>query len=136
MVFPAPGVAQTPKIGDFRPAQKSCILNPNVDGGPGCTPGPRVYPGAPMGTGRTPGYIWGPRVYPSREPVPPGRAARKHEGVPDEVQDRRPADGTNDNRLVFKGSPNLSRDPKSGSTPTTLIINLLINIIYNVKYYK
>ncbi len=28
MVSRAPGAAQTPKIGDFRPAQKSCIKNP------------------------------------------------------------------------------------------------------------
>ncbi len=28
--FPGPGAAQTPKIDDFRPAQKSCIKNPSV----------------------------------------------------------------------------------------------------------
>jgi hypothetical protein len=30
MVFGAAGAAQTPKIDDFRPAQKSCIKNPSV----------------------------------------------------------------------------------------------------------
>ena len=30
MAFGAPGAAQTPKIDDFRPAQKSCMKNPCV----------------------------------------------------------------------------------------------------------
>jgi hypothetical protein len=32
MAFGAPGAAQTPKICDFRPAQKPCIKNPSVKG--------------------------------------------------------------------------------------------------------
>jgi hypothetical protein len=32
MVFGAAGATQTPKIDDFRPAQKSCMKNPSVRG--------------------------------------------------------------------------------------------------------
>jgi hypothetical protein len=55
MVLGTAGAAQRPKIGDFWPAQKTCITNPNVVRGRGGDGRARIGDFVPMATARVVG---------------------------------------------------------------------------------